>query len=378
MKPAGGLTIGIDASRTITGQRTGTEAYATFLLQALIPLATAKNHKIRLYFNQPPPPELFPQSAQVEHAVIPFPRLWTHLRLASELHRRPPDVFFTPAHVIPFSYFGPSVATIHDLGYHHFPEAHPGRQLAYLRWSTRHNGRRARRVVADSQATKQDLIQLDGIPADKIDVIYPGVDPALQPVTDEEVVTAVLRKHNITPPYLLYLSTLQPRKNLVRLIQAYAASGLPHQLVLAGKPGWLSQPILEVISNQSSVIREKIMVPGFVNEVDKAVLLSGATAVLYPSLYEGFGFPVLEAQACGTAVLTANSSSLPEVAGDAALLVDPLDTAAITHGMQKLVQNAAYRQELVQRGFENVKRFSWEETAVQLLQTLEKAHLENN
>ena len=369
------LTIGIDASRTITGQRTGTEAYATFLLQALIPLATVQNHRIRLYFNQPPPENLFPQSPHVEHIGIPSPRLWTHVRLAAELHRHPPDVFFTPAHVIPFSYFGPSVATVHDLGYHYFPEAHPRRQLAYLRWSTRHNGRRARCVVADSQATKADLIQLDGIPADKIDVIYPGVDPALQPVTNEEVITAVLHKHHITPPYLLYLSTLQPRKNLVRLIQAYAASGLPHQLVLAGKPGWLSQPILEVISNQSSVISEQIVVTGFVDEVDKAALLSGATAVLYPSLYEGFGFPVLEAQACGTAVLTATTSSLPEVAGDTALLVDPLDTAAITQGIQRLVQDEAYRQELVQRGFENVERFSWEETAVQLLQTLEKAYL---
>jgi glycosyltransferase involved in cell wall biosynthesis len=304
---------------------------------------------------------------------MPFPRLWTHLRLAAELHRRPPNVFFTPAHVIPLSYFGPSVATVHDLGYHHFPEAHPRQQLIYLRWSTRHNGRRARRVIADSEATKQDLIQLDGIPAKKIDVVYPGVDPALQPVTDEEVLTAVLRKYNITPPYLLTLSTLQPRKNLVRLVQAYAASGLPYQLVLAGKPGWLSQPILDTISNLQSPVSDKIVLTGFIDENDKAALLSGATAVLYPSLYEGFGFPVLEAQACGTAVLTANSSSLLEVAGDAALLVDPLDTTAISQGMQTLVNDEPLRQTLVQKGYENVKRFDWEETAVQVLHALEKA-----
>jgi glycosyltransferase involved in cell wall biosynthesis len=368
------MIIGIDASRTITGERTGTEAYATFLLQALLPLAVAQNHQIRLYFNQPPPPELFPQSPQVEQVIIPFPRLWTHLRLAAELHRRPPDIFFTPAHVIPLSYFGPSVATIHDLGYHHFPEAHPWQQLAYLRWSTKHNSRRARRVVADSEATKQDLIKLDGIPADKIDVIYPGVDPALQPVTDEDVLTAVLRKYAITPPYLLFLSTLQPRKNLVRLIQAYTASNLPHQLVLAGKPGWLAQPILDTISNLQSPVSNKIILTGFIDETDKAALLSGATAVLYPSLYEGFGFPVLEAQACGTAVLTANSSSLPEVAGDTALLVNPLDTVAITQGMQTLVNDETLRQTLVQKGLAILKRFSWEKTAVQLLQTLEKAH----
>ncbi|MAT97132.1 MAG: glycosyl transferase family 1 [Anaerolineaceae bacterium] len=375
------MIIGIDASRTSTGQRTGTEGYATFLLQALIPLAVAQKHQIRLYFNQTPPPELFFDLLQVEHVAIPFPRLWTHLRLAAELHRRPPDVFFTPAHVIPFSYFGSSVATIHDLGYHHFPEAHPKLQLAYLRWSTRHNGRRARRIIADSAATKQDLIRLDSIPAGKIDVIYPGVDPALQPVTDEGMMTAVRHKHHITSPYLLYLSTLQPRKNLVRLIQAYAASGLPHQLVLAGKPGWLSAPIMDTISNLQSFdsaqdkppVSNKIIVTGFIDENDKAALLSGATAVLYPSLYEGFGFPVLEAQACGTAVLTATTSSLPEVAGDAALLVDPLDTTAITQGMQALANDASLRQNLVQRGLANVKKFSWAETAVQVLQTIEKA-----
>lgn len=375
------MLIGIDGSRVVTGQRTGTEAYATFLLQALIPVAAAQNHRIRLYFNQPPPPQLFPQMSKVEQVVIPFPRLWTHLRLAAELHLRPPDVFFTPAHVIPVSYFGTAVATIHDLGYHHFPQAHTRRQLAYLRWSTRHNGRRARRVIADSQATKQDLIRLDGISADKIDVIYPGIDPSLQPVTDVDLITAVTQKYQITRSYLLFLSTLQPRKNLVSLIQAYSASNVPHQLVLVGKPGWLAQPILDEVENHQSKIenrQSKIVLTGFVDEKDKAALLSGATAVLYPSLYEGFGFPVLEAQACGTAVLTANSSSLPEVAGDAALLVDPLDTAAITQAIQTLVNDEMLRQTLVQKGFENVERFSWADTAVQVLHTLEKAHHESH
>ncbi len=367
------MIIGIDASRAVTGQRTGTEAYATFLLHALIPLAVAQKHTIRLYFNQPPPQNLFSDAPQLEQVVMPFPRLWTHIRLAAALHRRPPDVFFTPAHVIPYSYFGASVATVHDLGYHHFPKAHPKRQLVYLRWSTRHNGSRARRIIADSQATKQDLIQLDGTPPDKIDVIYPGIDPTLQPVMDEETITAVLAKYHITPPYLLFLSTLQPRKNLIRLIQAYVASSVPHQLVLAGKPGWLSDPIFSEISNLQSPISKKVITTGYIADSDKAALLSGATAVLYPSLYEGFGFPVLEAQACGTAVLTANTSSLPEVAGDAALLVDPLDTAAITQGIQTLVNDELLRYGLVQRGFENVKKFRWEETAVQILHTLEQA-----
>lgn len=371
------MLIGIDASRAVTNRRTGTEAYAWFLIRELISLAGQRGHLLRLYFNQPPPDDLFPQADCVENVIIPQTRLWTHTRLAAELHRQPPDVFFTPAHVIPLSYHGRAVATIHDLGYHHFPESHPRRQRAYLRWSTRHNGRRSWRVIADSQVTKEDLIWFDDISPDKIVVIYPGVDPALHPVSDAARMTAVLQKHNITPPYFLFLSTLQPRKNLNRLIDAYIQSGVSHQLVLAGKPGWLSQPILDKITNLRSSISNKISLPGYIPDTDKAPLLSGATAVLYPSLHEGFGFPVLEAQACGTAVLTSTTSSLPEVAGDAALLVDPLDTAAMAAGIRRLAQDETLRKALGEKGLVNVRRFSWGDTAVQVLNLMEGNLSEN-
>jgi glycosyltransferase involved in cell wall biosynthesis len=293
------------------------------------------------------------------------------LRLAAELHRHPPDVFFTPAHVIPLSYFGPAVATIHDVGYHYFPEAHPARQLRYLRWSTRHNGRRAGRIVADSQATMADLVRLDGLDPAKIAVVDPGVDPTLHREEDAAHMTAVQQSYGITTSYFLYLSTIQPRKNLVRLIEAYAQSGVPHQLVLAGKIGWLAQPILDAIANLPTAVRQQIILPGFIPDADKAALLSGATALLYPSLYEGFGFPILEAQACGLPVLTANSSSCPEVAGGAALLVNPLDVADIIRGMQQLAEDAALRHRLAAAGLVNVRRFSWAQTAVQVLDLLE-------
>ncbi len=369
------MIIGIDASRTISRQRTGTEAYATFLIRALIPQIVHQGYQLRLYFNQPPAPDLFPHHELVTQVVIPFPRLWTHVRLAWELRHRPPDIFFTPAHVIPLTYRGRSVATVHDLGYHHFPEAHPRGQLTYLRWSTWHNGRISHRIIADSQATKADLIQLDHVDPEKIKVVYPGIDPELQPVVDEAHITAVLQKYRITPPYLLFLGTLQPRKNLLRLIQAYEAAhiatNLPHQLVLAGKTGWLADPILQVVSSLRPPAWQKVILPGFIEDSDKATLLSGATAVLYPSLYEGFGFPALEAQACGTAVLCSNSSSLPEIVGDSALLVDPLDLDALSQAIQRVATNAHLRHKLVKKGLVNVKRFDWEETAAQVLKILE-------
>ena len=366
------MLIGIDASRAVTRQRTGTEAYAFFLIQALIPLAVAAGHTLRLYFNQPPPSQLFPRAKEVEHITIPFSRLWTHVRLAYTLHRHPPNIFFTPAHVIPYTYRQPSVATLHDVGYHHFPEAHTRTQLAYLRWSTQHNGRISRRIIADSKATQKDLIRFHQLPPDKIDVIYPGIDPLLAPASTEAI-TNILKQYHIRPPYLLHLSTLQPRKNLIRLIQAYAVANIPHQLILAGKTGWLAQPILQAIADLPSAISQKIILPGFIPDEHKASLLSGATALLYPSLYEGFGFPALEAQACGTAVLCANTSSLPEIVNHSALQVDPLNTQAITQAIHQLTQKEALRQSLISQGFHNVKRFNWQQTAQQVLTTLEKA-----
>jgi len=362
------MLIGIDASRAVAGQRTGTEAYAYHLIQALISLTAEQAIRLRLYFNGPPPEDLLAHAPHVEPVIIPFPRLWTHFRLAWELHRRPPDLFFTPAHVIPWSYLGRSAVTVHDLGYHHFPQTHPWWQRAYLRWSTRHNGRRAHIILADSAATKTDLIQFDQIPAAKIKVVYPGAPPGLQPVTAAAELATVARRYQIEPPYLLYLSTIQPRKNLVRLVAAYADLPQPApQLVIAGKMGWLAEPILAAIRALPPAVQACIVLPGYVDERDKAALLSGATAVVYPSLYEGFGFPVLEAQLCGTAVICANTSSLPEVAGDGALLVDPLDTAGLTAAMQQVIMDADLRRRLIVQGQVNAARFTWENAARQTL-----------
>lgn len=367
------MLIGIDASRAATERRTGTEAYAYFLTRALIAQTADSDIHLRLYFNRQPAPGLFPEAAHVEVRTMPFPRLWTHVRLLRELQQRPPDVFFTPAHVIPFLYRGASVATVHDLGYHYFPEAHTRRQVAYLRLSTRANGRLGRRVVADSHTTKSDLLRFYGVDACKIDIIYPGLDPLLRQVTDEAELARTWRKYGITPPYFIYIGTLQPRKNLSRLVRAFVAADLPYRLVLAGKPGWRAQPLLDEIAELDFETRRKIHLPGYVDEADKGALLSGATGLLYPSLHEGFGFPLLEGQVCDTPVLASNSSSLPEIAGDSALLVDPLDVSAIAAGIQRLAMDADLRAALVARGRLNIERFSWDKAATAVLDTLRQA-----
>ena len=366
------MLIGIDASRAGIRERTGTEAYAFYLIQALLEPARERRHHVRLYFREAPPDGLA-LTKGVEIVHIPFPRLWTHVRLAAELRRRPPDLFFTPAHVIPLSYAGPAVATVHDLGYHYFPEAHTRRQVAYLRWSTRHNARRSRRVIADSEATRRDLARFYDIDPARIDVVYPGNQPGLEPVTDAALLAATQAKYGVQPPYLLYLGTLQPRKNLVRLVEAYAASGIPHQLVLAGKRGWHASSILAAVNAQPPAVRERILLPGFVAEADKAALISGAMALLFPSLYEGFGFPVLEAQACGTAVVCADNSSLPEVAGEGALFVEAEDAKGIAQAIRHITSEDELRRALVEKGFENARRFTWQRAAEQVLDVLEAA-----
>lgn len=367
------MILGIDASRATIGQRTGTEAYAYFLIRALIPRAAANGDRIRLYFNQPPEKGWFPENDQIELVIIPRRRVWTHTRLRQELADRPPDVFFTPAHVIPLGYRGLSLATVHDLGYEYFPEAHPRRQLAYLRWSTRHNARAARTVIADSNATRDDLVRLYSVDPAKIAVVYPGIDPELRRIQDPEPIEAACAGHGIGLPYLLHLGTLQPRKNLVRLVEAYAAAGLHEQgyaLVLAGKTGWLAQPILAAIDRQPPAVRDRIHLTGYIGETEKNLLLSGATALVFPSLYEGFGLPVLEAQACGTPVICANTSSLPEVAGEGALLVNPLDAGAWAEALRRVVADGALQAALVERGQANLGRFDWDKTAAGVMALL--------
>ena len=359
------MIIGIDASRAVTARRTGTEAYAYHLIRHLLPLAAQRGWRVKLYFNAPPPADWLPPTLSYEAVHLPFSRLWTHVRLAGELHRNPPNVFFTPAHVIPFSYRGRSIATIHDVGYRHFPAAHTAQQVRYLEWSTKHNARRSTIALVDSEATKRDVMTFYGTAAHKLQVVYPGYDTLLKQETNRDVCSAIQQKYAVTAPYFLYIGTLQPRKNLVRVIEAFGqiASETDQQLVLAGGRGWRSEAIFAAVKAQSAAVQARIVLTGYIDEADKAPLLSDATALIFPSLFEGFGFPVLEAQACGTPVLTARNSSLPEVAGDAALMVDAQNVNEIANGMRQLVADGALRAHLRAAGLVNVQRFKWVNSA---------------
>ena len=358
------LRIAVDASRSTSPRLTGTETYARRLLQALLTANSRRRtpHQLTLYFRDAPPPDLFPTTPHSQQALIPFPRAWTHLRFAAELWKTRPDLTFVPAHTLPFCFPGRGIVTVHDLGYRHYPAAHPRRQRAYLDASTRFSQARAALVLADSQATAADLQHFYGTPAAKIQVAYPAVDAA--PLAAQNS-AAVRAKYKLPPRYFLFIGTLQPRKNIARIVRAFALwqQAHPHDdtaLVLAGGKGWLfDERWLAGIS--------RIHLTGYIAESDKAGLLRGALALVFPSLYEGFGFPVLEAMHCGTPVIASRTSSLPELVGDAGLLVDPQDTAAIAAAMSQYSDSPPLRQQMTARGYVQAQRFSWQRTAQQVL-----------
>ena len=221
-----------------------------------------------------------------------------------------------------------------------------------------------------SEATKRDLVAQYHTDPAKIAVVYPGVE-GLRRASDQQIAD-VRAKYHLPERYLLFLGTLQPRKNIRRLVEAFvryieASGDTALSLVLAGKRGWLIDDALADLPS------DRIIVTGYVADEDVAAVYSGALALVFPSLYEGFGFPVLEAMRCGTPVLTANTSSLPELAGDAALLVDPLDVQAITNGIARLVDDPDLRADLVRRGCRQVEQFTWKRAAELTLRTLENA-----
>ncbi len=351
------MLIGIDASRAVVARPTGTENYSVQIIRGLV--RAGAGHRFRLYLREPAPPGLLPDGPQVEHVVLGPRRLWTHVGLSREMWRRPPDVLFVPAHVVPLWHPPATVVTIHDLGYRFFPRQHTRLARLYLDASTRFSTRVARRVIADSLATARDLEREYGVPAGRIRVVYPGLDPAMARAS-EAAQEEVRERYHLPGRFVLYVGTIQPRKNLARLIEAFAR--LPGDLagvdlVLAGQIGWLAGEIIATVRRLG--LEARVHFPGYVPQGDLPALLSAAECFVMPSLYEGFGLPVLEAMACGTPVVCSAASSLPEVAADAALLVGPHDTSGWAEAMGRVLDDPALAASLSARGLARARRFTW-------------------
>ena len=289
--------------------------------------------------------------------------LWEQTCLPWELTRLKADLLHAPAFIGPLLSPCPQVLTILDLGFIRHPEFFQRSKGMYLRTLTRLSARRAAAILTISHFTAHEITALLGTPPERIHVVYPGIEARFRPLPPAEV--ARFREAQGLPErFILYLGTLEPRKNLLTLVRAFAQLRDPHlHLVLAGGKGWLYEPLFAEVERLG--LQERVHFPGYVPADSQALWYNAATMFVYLSYYEGFGLPVAEALACGTPVLAAHAASLPEAAGDAALLAPPDDVEAIVAGMERLLHDTALRETLRERGPAHAAQFNWPAAARQ-------------
>lgn len=338
---------------------TGTEVYARSIIEALA--ASRGARELRVYANAVERPSWL--SAGIDWRGIPFPRAWTHWRLRQALRRERPDVTFIPSHVLPIALGLRSVVTIHDLGHRRERRTYSRTGWLYLELTTRYAARRATRLIAVSRSTADDLQRLYGVPGERITVIHSGVDPRMRPQSPAAV-AAVAERLGLHQPYFLFVGRNHPRKNLDMLRRAFLdarARGLHATLVFAG-PG-----------QKQAAGADGVVAIDYVPIDELAALYTGALALVMPSRFEGFGFPVLEAMRCGTAVLASTAGSLPEIVDRAGVLLSPDDAGAWSQAMLELASDAAMQRRLIEAGEARSAGFTWETAARDSWRVLDRA-----
>lgn len=283
------------------------------------------------------------------------------------------DLYHALAFVAPLGVRQPSVVTVYDLSFLRYPERLSAARRLYLRLFTGLTCRRADRVIAISHSTGRDLVDLLNIPPQKIDVTPLAFDAGCFRPLPAEQLAAFRRRLNLPERFWLFLGTLEPRKNLPVLLEAYAALSPTERLplVLAGGKGWQTAPIFEAIARHG--LHDSVHLPGFIPTEDLPLWYNSAEIFVYPSVFEGFGLPVLEAMACGTPVITSNVSSLPEVAGNAGMCLPPGDVSAWTAGLRRAYADAEWRRQAREKGLTEANQFTWQETARQTIQSYYRA-----
>lgn len=370
------MVIGIDASRAFLSSRTGIEEYSYQVIKYLrnelaeervVLYVRKKNGECGIENGENTKSETisdFELPERWEVRELWGPRVWTQGRLALEMLLHPPDALFVPAHTVPWIHPKRTVVAVHGLEYEFCPEAYSRWERWYMRWSIKHSCRWASKIIAVSENTKRDLISLYGVPEEKIRVIYEGVSNDKFQISNSKI--NLNEKISKLKTYFLFVGRIETRKNVERMIEAFdlfkKKCGTEHILVLAGKPGYGYDFVKCQMSNVKC--QNDIVELGYVSEEEKWELLRGAEGFLFPSLSEGFGLPVLEAQRVGVPVLTSSISSLPEVAGEnGAIFVNPESVEDIATGIEKIALDTRLRSAIIEGGLRNVKRFSWEKCA---------------
>jgi glycosyltransferase involved in cell wall biosynthesis len=283
------------------------------------------------------------------------------------------DLLHALAFVTPLLSRCPSVVTIYDLSFLLYPESFRRAKRSYLGLFTRLSARRARRIIAISESTKRDVVRLLGVPPEKVEVVYCGIDEAFRPLAEDQV-AAFRSQHGLPERFILFVGTIEPRKNVTRLIEAFADLRFAIcdlRLVIGGAKGWFYQDVFARVEELG--LQGEVMFPGYIPVSELPLWYNAAELFVYPSLHEGFGLPPLEAMACGTPVVAANTSSLPEVVGEAGLTVDPLDVEGLAEAMRRVLGDDALQQEMRKRGLQRARGFSWTKTAQETVQVYRRA-----
>lgn len=376
------MRIAIDLSPALH-QKAGLGRYARTLAEHLVALDCGNEYVAFAYGRNAR--DRLPRSLQaLSFANIPLDvrpwrmGVWLGHALGLSLDRVLPrvDIFHATEHLLPPLKNARTVFTLHDLIFQFFPEFHLPLNRWFLQNAMPHFLRRADAIIAVSECTKRDAVQLYGVPPEKIAVIHEGVDPALRPVTDPNLIAAARARYAQHQPFLLFLGTIEPRKNipaLVDALQILRARGFPHRLLIAGRRGWLYQGVFEHVRQVG--MEGEVDFLDYVPDEDLPALFAACEAFVFPSLYEGFGLPPLEAMACGAPVVCSNTSSLPEVVGEAALCVNPRDAGEMAAAVERVIHDARLRDELRAKGLVQAARFSWERAARDTLQVYQNTFL---
>lgn len=364
-------------SRCFFEPKTGVGHYAYNLLKALLEIDWENSYALFYGMVMRPSKEHMPDfsSRGVDTILIKWPGRFFDIfvdrfpqvhvdRLVGEY-----DVFHCP-NFVPPPLKGNVVITVHDMAYRVYPDFFPKTIRRTLSRHLDRSAAQAKRIIADSENTKRDIVKFLDIDPEKISVIYPAAGEHFKPIDDHGLINTIKRRYGINGEYIGFFATLEPRKNVVVLVQAYSqlkkrTGGLRQKLVLAGSAGWENDDVFAEI--KSLGLTDDIIITDYVPDEDLPMLMSGAEVMVYPSLYEGFGLPPLEAMACGTPVITSNNSSLPEVIGDAGIMVDPEDVEGLAGAIESVLSDQGLRDEMRRKGLARAKQFSWEQAARETL-----------
>ncbi|OQA53188.1 MAG: Mannosylfructose-phosphate synthase [candidate division WS2 bacterium ADurb.Bin280] len=362
--------IGIDASRSNTAQRTGTEYYSYEIIKQMISLKR-ESVELRLY-SKTPLDYVDKNQKGVSNRVMSFPKLWSQIRLSFEILRNPPDVLFVPAHTIPVFHGKKTVITLHDVGFKYYPELYTPLERIYHDWCMRFSVKHANQIIAISEATKKDLIKLYGADERKITVVYHGYDKKKYFVKKEP-------DHPKIKPlgkYIYFIGRLEAKKNITTLIKAFALlkqnRSINHKLVLAGRPGYQYEQISDLIASLDDFIKKDIIELGYVSDEDAPLFMRNADIFAFPSNFEGFGMPLVEAMASGVPVVASNTTSIPEILNGAGLLHSVHDHKQLSDMLLQLIGDKKSHDKYVKLGLLRSSVFKWDDAASKTLDVIER------